>query len=396
MLLHARQFLAALAASLALLLTGGALFAQSPLFFPVAAAPGAEVDATILLPIGLSHAGAFNAPLAGSGPRAGARFGITLWEVPAAKLPGTADSNSPAFWDGDQLVVFSSDEWPVRHTGRNSEALQLGANVKCIGCDRPGGRWIEAVWQDPSTSVLYGWYHFEPSDLPCLTAPVVGAAISRDAGRTWIDQGPVLENGYDIDCSFENGFFVGGNGDFHVIPDQEHGYFYFLFSNYAGPVEQQGVALARSRFADRGQPGTVFKLHNGSWTEPGLGGQVTPIFTSTTGWQGPHVEAFWGPSVHWNEYLQTYVGLLNHTDGEVWTQEGIYLTTSANLVDWTEPQKILGADSWYPQVLGVGPRGTDTLAGKTARLYLAGHSTLALEFDLNPIAITAASEPDAA
>ena len=267
-------------------------------------------------------------------------------------------------------------------TGATSDSLQLGSDVTCLGCDRPGGRWIEAVWQDPTSQTLYGWYHFEPSDLPCQTAPLIGAALSRDGGRTWIDRGPVLENPYGIDCTYDNGFFTGGSGDFHVIPDQQHGYFYFLFSNYAGPIAQQGVAIARSRFADRGQPGTVFKLHNGAWTEPGLGGHVTPIFASSTGWKGPRVEAFWGPSAHWNEYLQEYVALLNHTDGEVWQQEGIYLTTSANLIDWTPPQKILDSEVWYPQVLGIGPRGTDTLAGKTSRLYIAGESTYALEFHL--------------
>jgi hypothetical protein len=329
-------------------------------------------------------------------PQTAAQFGVTLWDVPLSKLPSTADSNSPAFWDGNQLVLFNSAEWPLRHTGRDSEALELGADVKCIGCDRPGGRWIEAVWQDPTSKTLYGWYHFEPSDLPCQTAPIIGAAISRDGGKTWLDQGPVIENPYGIDCTYENGFFVGGSGDFHVIPDRQNGYFYFFFSNYAGPIDQQGVALARSRFADRGQPGTVFKLHDGAWKEPGLGGRVTPVFGSSTGWKGPRVEAFWGPSVHWNEYLQTYVALLNHTDGEVWQQEGIYLTTSANLIDWTAPQKILDSEFWYPQVLGVGPRGTDTLAGKTARLYIAGESTLALEFHLLPNVSTAGTEAEAA
>ena len=368
-----------IAASLTLLLTSGASPHQ-PLTSPVP-----EPEAVSTVPVFLSSAGTFNVPLPNS-----STFTVTLWDVPTTKLPSTADSNSPAFWDGNQLVVFSSAEWPTRHAGADAESLRLGLDVTCIGCDRPGGRWIEAVWQDPASKVLYGWYHFEPSDLPCQTAPIIGAALSRDGGKTWIDQGPVLENGHEIDCAYENGFFVGGNGDFHVIPDQSNGYFYFVFSNYAGPIEQQGVALARSRFADRGQPGTVYKLHQGRWTEPGLGGQVSPIFTSTTGWKGPHVEAFWGPSVHWNEYLRTYVALLNHTDGEVWAQEGVYLTTSANLIDWTEPQKILDSEAWYPQILGTGPRGTDTLAGKTARLYIGGESTYALEFHLP---FVAAAEP---
>lgn len=387
------HFVAGLTTCLSLLLTSGAPNPQ-PQSRPIlpASLTAPDPEASTILPIGLSSAGSFIAPLPPTSFRPSTEFGLTLWEVPPSKLPSTADSNSPAFWDGNDLVVFSSAEWPVRHTGSNNESLKLGADVTCLGCDRPGGRWIEAVWQDPSSKLLYGWYHFEPSDLPCQTAPIIGAAISRDGGKTWVDQGPVLENGYGIDCAYDNGFFVGGNGDFHVIPDQHAGYFYFVFSNYAGPIEQQGVALARSSFKDRGQPRTAFKLHNGAWTEPGLGGQVSPIFTSTTGWKGPHIEAFWGPSIHWNDYLDTYVALLNHTDGPEWKQEGIYLSTSANLLEWTEPQKILDTDSWYPQILGSGPRGTDTLAGKTSRLYLGGHSTYALEFTLPSVASAESSD----
>ena len=311
---------------------------------------------------------------------AGADLGFTLREVPHARLPGQVDSNSPAFWDDGRLVLFSSAEQPVRSSGPSLDALANPVDVTCLGCERPGGRWLEAVWKDPASGVLFGWYHFEPSDLPCQTAPIIGAAISADGGLTWQDQGPVLESGYPIDCTYGNGFFVGGNGDFHVIPDQEHGYFYFLFTNYAGPIGEQGIGIARSAFADRGQPGTVFKHYRGAWTEPGLGGRVTPLFPTATGWKGPHVEAFWGPSVHWNDHLQAYVALLNHTAGRDWEQEGVYIAFSPDLLRWSAPHKLLNSEAWYPQVIGVGPEGTDTRAGQTARIYVGGVSTLALEF----------------
>jgi hypothetical protein len=305
---------------------------------------------------------------------------FTLRESPLDRLPGQVDSNSPAFWDGGELVLFNSAEQPVRSSGPSLAALTGPADVTCLDCERPGGRWLEAVWQDPDSGILYGWYHFEPDDLACQTAPIIGAVRSLDGGRTWADQGAVLENGYPIDCGYQNGFFVGGNGDFHVIPDQEQGYFYFLFSNYAGPVHEQGLGIARSAFTDRGQPGTVYKYHEGAWLEPGLGGRVTPLFASTTGWQGPEVEAFWGPSVHWNEHLQTYVALLNHTDGTNWVQEGVYITFSPDLLTWSEPHKILASEVWYPQVLGLGPGGTDSRAGQTARLYVGGYSLHTIEF----------------
>jgi hypothetical protein len=124
----------------------------------------------------------------------------------------------------------------------------------------------------------------------------------------------------------------------------------------------------------------VNKYYRGEWNEPGRGGKVTPIFRSSTGWKGPHIEAFWGPSVHWNEHLRRYVGVLNHTDGREWAQEGIYMTFSPDLLRWTEPQKVLDANEWYPQMVGVFPGGTDTRAGQTARLYVGGVSAYELVF----------------
>jgi hypothetical protein len=130
-----------------------------------------------------------------------------------------------------------------------------------------------------------------------------------------------------------------------------------------------------SRFS---QNGAVMKWYNGDWTEPGLNGRITPIFPAKVSWQQPNTDSFWGPSIHWNSYLDQYVILLNHsccTPG--FTQEGIYVSFNKKLSDpasWTEPDKILDDSGWYPQVIGLGPNGTDRSAGRVARLYIYGHS----------------------
>ena len=310
----------------------------------------------------------------------GLEITFELTSVEPHHFPGWTDSNSPAFWQDGRLVLFNSAEQPVRSVGTSLETLGDPVDVWCTPCDRPGGRWLEAVWPDPSSGTLYGWYHFEPADLTCLTAPLVGAATSRDGGLTWTDHGPVLESPHPIACTHQNGYFVGGSGDFHVIPDREERYFYFLFSNYAGPVAEQGVCLARSPFGERGQPGTVRKFFRGAFDQPGLGGRATPLFPSSTGWAGPPIESFWGPSVHWNEHLRRYVALLNHTDGAEWAQEGIYVAVSPDLQRWTVPQKFLESNVWYPQLIGLFPGGTDTRSGQTARLYVSGASEYELTF----------------
>ena len=313
----------------------------------------------------------------------GTQVNLQVLKTSRAQFPSWVDSNSPAVWSENVLSVFnSSPDGAFLTRGESTEALSERRAIDLPLPERPGTVWIEAVWRDPSDGTLYGWYHFEPADLPCypLTAPLIGAAVSYDGGASWEDRGFVIENGFGYDCSYNNGYFVGGNGDFTVIVGPEGRYFYFLFSNYIGPADEIGVNLARSAIEDRGQPGTVTKYYRGGWDEPGLGGRATAIFTSSTGWRGPRVEAFWGPSVHWNAYLGSYVALLNHTNGRNWEQEGIYIVFSRDLVTWTTPEKVLKSNDWYPQVMGMGAAGTDSAAGRFMRVYVGGVSTFLLEF----------------
>jgi hypothetical protein len=134
--------------------------------------------------------------------------------------------------------------------------------------------------------------------------------------------------------------------------------------------------------------GNVQKYYNGSWSEPGVGGRVTPIFPAKASWMDANTNAFWGPSIHWNTYLASYVILMNHACcAPGWPQEGIYASFNAKLDDpsaWTKPKKMLENSGWYPQVLGTGAQGTDRQAGRTARLYIAGFSRWEIVFDKPP------------
>ena len=255
-----------------------------------------------------------------------------------------------------------------------------------------GGRWIECTWK-ADNGVLYGWYHLEPrgvcaggqtnSPQANLTAPQIGAVSSTNNGATWHDLGMVLETPAALRCDTKNFYFAGGNGDFSVMLDARKEFLYFFISTYAGGVAEQGVAVARMRWSDRDRPvGKVWQWHDGQWTEPGLGGHVTPIFPARTDWHRADADAFWGPSIHWNRHLRQYVILLNRTKDSNWTQEGIYVTFNrdlANPTGWSAPEKILdgpGRDRWYPQVIGLdkAKRETDKLAGRVARLFVRGQS----------------------
>ncbi len=306
--------------------------------------------------------------------------------------PGECDCNSPLHWDGPTLFVFNSAGHPWRASG--PELAQLGQDYLRVEYHNTvqGGRWIESTAQ-AKDGTLYGWYHYEPTGLcaePRLTAPRIGAVRSRDNGVHWQDLGVVIEaTPESLNCATANYYFAGGHGDFSVILDHDREYAYFLFSTYVGTPQEQGVAVARMRWTDRDDPmGRVWKWYDGTWTQPGRGGKVTPVFTANIDWHLENADALWGPSIHWNSYLRQYVLLLNRAVDARWKQEGVYVSFNPDLSNpagWSPPEKILGdlpADGWYPQVVGLDAkaRETDKLAGRVARLFVRGESRWEIEF----------------
>ena len=305
---------------------------------------------------------------------------IEIRPAATVQLPSATDSNSPAHWWNGSLTLFNSYGWPYRSQGADQFSLS-GALGVGFGRNQPSPLWIEATWIDDD-GTLFAWYHFEPGGI-CpgghLTAPKIGAMVSYDNGYTFQDLGFVLESGNAVDCGAQNGYFAGGNGDFSVITDPDRNYFYFLFSNYGGDASTEGVAVARMDFNWRYFPrGSVQKFYNGSFSEPGIGGLVAPVFPAAVSWSSANTDAFWGPSIHWNTTLNQFVVLLNHSCcSPDWPQEGIYLSLIPDLSNpsgWTVPVKILDGGDWYPQVIGEDPGGTDKLAGPVSRLYMYGVS----------------------
>jgi hypothetical protein len=255
----------------------------------------------------------------------------------------SSDSNSPIEWSHGRVLAFVSHWDPIGHSYRRSGASLDRLDTGSVKIDirdnaSPGvGKWLEATHLDPD-GTLFGWYHAE-TDGPCgrkdAKIPVIGAVMSRDDGLTWTDLGEVISTPtQDYNCDMQNGFFAGGLGDFSVIPDRGRRFFYFFFSNYDRHRYQQGIAIARMPYAARYTPkGQVIKWNEGKWSEPGIGGRTTPIFPALRNFRHPDPDSFWGPAIHFNTYLDSYVMLLNRTVGgeSDWAQEGIYLSAAKSL-----------------------------------------------------------------
>jgi hypothetical protein len=347
--------------------------------------------------VGLCLATPAHFPLSAQTPR---RSVARLEKATLVQFPSVVDSNSPAFWQSfrgqRRLAVLNSAPTPVLSTGSEVGELDV-VQTSRFWSETNGARWMEAVVPDAPVR-LYGYYHNEPTgvcDDPAKTAPRIGAARSFDGGRSWMDLGIVIQSPGIPDCGTPNRYFAGGVGDFSVMLDPAGRDLYFLFSSYGPDVATQGVSVARMLWADRDKPvGRVAIWVDGVWRYPGAAAAgtlsypaPTPILPVQTSWhtRRGQVDAYWGPSVHWNTHINQYVMLLNRAHDETWGQEGIYLSTTTTLDDprsWTPPQRLLAGGFWYPQVIGLEPgSGTDKLAGERARFFMGGMSEYEIVFD---------------
>ena len=351
---------------------------------------------------------AFPEAQVGGKPRA------TLTAAPPLLLPGNVDSNSPLVWDiedGQRRLFAMTSHSGVPSIASGTALDRLGAPTEISLLPHPGyGVWMEAVVSD-DVETWYGFYHNEWPASRCgrddRFVPRIGAARSTDRGRSWQDLGFVIQAAQSTTaCGSTNGYLIGGVGDLSVMLDANKQFLYIFYSQYQQQRESQGVAVARMLWADRDRPAGKVELWRGSIWEPNAGQRellpglpgamrrrlewtypaATPLVATTEAWHDDDgkVNAFWGPSVHWNTALEQYVMLLNRAKDENYGMEGIYVSFSPTLdnpATWSAPQKLLNGGKWYPQVVGSTPgTGTDKLAGASARFFMSGRSDWLIHF----------------
>ena len=320
---------------------------------------------------------------------------VRLVPAPPLVLPAEVDSNIPIvreLVDGVwRVFAFTSvDGTPTRLTGPSLDRMQNAGPVALVP-DPGDGVWIQAIVPD-SSGTWYGYYHHEqPADIcgrPDRFVLRLGAARSRDRGRTWQDLGIILDAPPDtFACASSNRYVIGGVGDVSAMLTPDRLDLFLFFSQYPSMPSQQGVTVARLAWADRDAPaGRVMVWAGRGWIASRGEIAGAPLVRVSKPWHDGSAEAdaFWGPSVHWNQYLGRYVMLLNRARDEEFNSDGIYISYARTLRDpaqWTVPRKILDRPAWYPQVAGLDPTtGTDRAAGRRARFLVQGRSNYYIDF----------------
>jgi hypothetical protein len=325
-----------------------------------------------------------------------------LIRAPRIDLPARIDSSNPAVWSLvrgiHQLVVISS--WggiPIRTSGATLERLRVEGPVGFRS--HPGhGVWMEAIVPDAGGR-WYGFYHHErPADRcgrPDRQLPRIGALRSSDRGLTWEDLGIILDAPPGSEaCDSANRFVLGGVGDLTAALDAGANDLYLYYSQYLRDGASQGVVVARLAWANRDAPAgkaaiwnngawlSAMQAADGSWSYP----PGTPLFRNDRPFHDPSAEndIFWGPSIHWNTYLDQYVMLLNRAENDQFGQEGVYVSFSPTLAApsrWSVPVRIFDGGDWYPQIIGEETGvGTDRITGKRARFFMLGRSDYFIQF----------------
>jgi len=365
-----------------------------------------NAGALFLLVLALSSTAAAQDPT----PQAPAnQVPATFTPAPLLVFPNPTDSNSPLVWIGDQLTLFNSvDGHPDRSTGSQLQTEQSeedGEPGSGFDDDVGSGRWLEAVIRDDDSGRLYGWYHEEiVSDCPQGPRlwPQIGATLSDDDGVTWQDLGLILTpRDGTVTCDTDHPVTNGGIGDFSVILDNntapEDHYAYFIFSSYGGDLDEQGISFARMPWIDRDEPldrltgqSQASKWNGSEWSEPGIGGRSEAIFhdAQQISWTREQNNGYWGPSVHWNVDLNSFIVLMNRSGGDNYDPDGIYMTYTTALdspLTWAQPKIVIEKDQgWYPEVVGdQAIHGTDKLAGSVARYFNMGRSSYTITFQLS-------------
>lgn len=289
---------------------------------------------------------------------------VSLGEVrvlppPRGDLPiykYTPDGHHTCLRRGDKKVMFWPGADSYRSVGDSLWEMQDCGKVLPMGKSEDfdnGGAWLYAVFPQSGQRML-GFYHAEDhrfsgdSRSRWIAYKSIARCVSEDGGKSWHSRERILTSRWPKPVKPA----WSGLGDHCVVWDMRSKRYVCFF--------QEGSKLCMAASEDKeGRAGTWMKWYKGAFSEPGLGGRVTPL---------PAFKKHQGgnPSVTWNTYLRCWIIVWHRWKGDLW------ISTSENLIDWASPQLLLGSTRsvpkvWYPTILGE----TDSISGRVAQLLYA-------------------------
>lgn len=255
------------------------------------------------------------------------------------------------FWaEFETYRTVGMSQYPEDHRTMRPDEPVIGGRGDWEGWDN-GGSWLMSVHR-LSGNELIGFYHAEdhwccPRNAEGIAWKSIAVTYSHDNGLTWEPGQQIITSATPKPDEPE----WGGVGDGVVIWDA-------MNERWVAFYSEQVIHMAISE-DPQASPGTWYKWHEDEFSEPGLGGQGTPL---------PELDLVAGanPSVHWNTYLNEWI-MVYHG----WSPADIYITGSQDLIHWYTPQAIIsssrGGRAWYPTIIG----DSDVQAGEAARIYYA-------------------------
>lgn len=207
-------------------------------------------------------------------------------------------------------AVIDGEFWVMQKCGYSETVLRYkGTNIE-NAVKQPDGRlnptnskWgtvvnpyiLGGMWYDPVDKRLYAPLHCEYPSAYFTGGTTTGTtlnrqihlAVSTDRGLTWQYEGPIVTrddpSNSHPEPEYSGSLWDGGEGDFMLYADVDHGYVYLYTSHNLWPKPGNtgprfwAAHVARCAISDKMAPGKWKKFYNGTWSEPGLGGKASYV-----------------------------------------------------------------------------------------------------------------------
>jgi hypothetical protein len=277
----------------------------------------------------------------------------------STSLQGATSATGPwmVFWPtGTSSVAVSSTPYP----GPNEITNGNGPLIPSSFTWDNGGGWVNSVFRlggNRLVAFFHAEHHYGCTDSPPQLCPYAtlngkgdfwasgGVAYSSDNGQTWGQAAQFLTSAEPQPATPTLG---GDNFQSVVWNFQTHQWVAFYGCH-------RGLSCEAVSSDPLGRPGTWFNYVNGSFSQPALGSDGTPLPGFT------HIGGVLY-SVQYDASLGVWIG---------WGREaatgGVYVTASSDLVNWSTPRQVFdGPLTMYP--IMVGNEGTQVV-GSTGLLY---------------------------